>query len=454
MYSKYNLLINKTISFTLLTITDLILSIIFKNISVFIFSFFVSSIIFMMNEILFKNEFNLYKLLPLIWFIINLFTIFLYIAYIQKFGVPYDMIGLDDYNFDKTWSDECLQMGLDSIPKMLSSSSYYLHNSKLYVLLIVHIKKITSFFGGYHTMDIRFINMLSLFMIAFLLGKYMIKHSLFDSKTLHKFIVICILHPNLLFVTCHVYRDTIVCFLVILVFYLSSDLFDATRLKKIFYLFIIIICTISLYWLRAVSIIYVFLILFINLIGRNNHDYFDFKNKNNLFKIILFIFFCILLLFLFGSKLTHYMIAYSETLGTGVQSKIFNIPIFPLGWIIRCIYYLFTPMYFISFNELDNLYNFILFFVNLGTYFFIFFYPFLFIGLRKFNNISITFLGLYFSIILTTGGFRHVIVYYPFLFAISLREISFSSNKLRYQIFTFSLTIVFIFFCIYFLFKL
>ena len=249
------------------------------------------------------------------------------------------------------------------------------------------------------------------------------------------FFLICF-YPVMLFNSVHVFRDTIISFIVVYIFYRLL-----TNRKSIINYFKLTPFLLILYFFRVST--FFMSILMILLLS------FNFKSILRQ-GIIVFIIFSFIIYFFMRENFELLLIAAerynainANRLGF-IGSKIFELPLI-LGIIPRLIFILFVPVpNFTSFHQ---------FYVSISAILQVTYFPFLFWGLLSKKNDSklmLTFLLFFFGVALTTATFRHVMMFLPFgiiITVISYYNSGFKFNSYKY-LFTFLGLIVTFFYSI------
>ena len=407
----------------------------YGNLSIFICGIFYTIILAIIARKLFGKNNRLFQRLTLIWIIAITFVVIVYFLYYKTYGVPYDKQGMDDYFYDVIWSDECLKYGYMTISDLLAEPEYCFHNSKTYLLLIVWMKYIFRFFGGYHTIDIRMFNMMMLTISGMLMGKYAEKYLGADKKTAIRVVTAIVLFPNAMFISSLVYRDALVAFFIVSIFYLWTCFFKKTAKGKFLTVFLTIVITYLTYYCRLQAILYLALAIGVGLLN-NSPDKNVLFGKSYLKKFLLF-FIAFIVLFNVGdavfANFNRFVNSYNKMIsnGEGIQAKIRGIPLLPVGWIFQTLFFLITPMYrdIVPVEMIKDPISILRGFVSWGTIYLLFLYPYVFRFLKRMNNIVVIYAVILLSVAIVTSGFRHVIMTYPMLLTIGIMGRSQASEQ-------------------------
>jgi len=430
MNVKFSL--NFTVSFLILTSLILILSCF--GFSPVIFHFFC---FFILSKIV-KQD----KLLILCCYLLaTLVMIFFYHYWLILYENSY-FLGLksDDFYFDYVWSENFVEnFGLDfrELPYHLDKIEPglgFLHNSKAYVAIIIVLKYFSSHFDGYHTFLPRILNIFFLTLLAYYSSLITFEYSK-NSKLRKLTFLAVIFFPVLMFNSAHVFRDTIISFFLIWIYYsILKNKYSAQSFIQI------LISLFFLLFLRTTTFFISILMIFIL--------YSNIKKIN--FKLFfVFSVFCILSFFYLNSFIVKSVIqfeAYNSLnpirFGT-IGGKIFSIPI-QYGFISRIIYLIFTPVISVtSFHQ---------FFVSTTSIIQILIFPYLISSFRvKYIDLKLklVFLIFFLGVAFTTADFRHVTMYLPFGIILCILAIDklpeYGFSKKKYYMLLFGLIVSFFF---------
>lgn len=450
------------IAFVIMAIFNLIPMLLFENLSVYVYACISCAIILMANAKIFKKNADKYiNICTILWMICVIAIIAVYYANISHYGLPY--ILSDDYAADTQWIQECIDGNYYTIRQMREGSNFfYLANCNGYILFLAYIKRFAMLLGGYHTVDSRLINMLAVLLTALLVGGYAEEAFGWHKKYTKMLIVTIAIFPNILYIASHVYRDAYQMLLLVLLFYIwrrREDKFRRVIISKIMYSVLIIW---MIYWIRAFAVIYVVFIIAISIYSKDIKQPILKKRLTNFQWTLIGIAIIVLLVGLSWAsqswRVIHYLTAYTviNTQNSGIQGIVYGISIFPFGWILRIIFYLLSPFYpqgvgrFVFGDYLDLIYL----WVTLGTCFLFFIYPYLLKAISRMNSLSMIFIVLFFSTAIVTSGFRHILMSYPFMFIMSIREYQLTSQKKRVNIRKWSLVALIVWWLINFILRM
>jgi len=357
-------------------------------------------------------------------FLLGVVFVFIVYHYWQNFyGNPYYLGRMsDDWQYDQLWSEGYAESyGLN--PFHLSEYLGILHNSKGYVYLIVVLRKLSEIVGEYHTILPRIINIAFLLLTAEYSSRilyYYIKDQKYQKYCLYS----VFLYPETLFNSAHVFRDTLIGFIFVLLFYLLL-----TSPKKTSSNIIIVISLLVLTQLRMEAFIVAFVISALLKANR--------EKQSVIVLSVIGLVAIVASLFIFQkqwveliSGVNRYSILNIERRGE-LGSAVYKLPIH-LSIIPKLLYPLITPT-----PSLSNIHQ---AFVSFGTWIKIGFIPFLFIGLvdkRIDIKIKVVFLSVFVAISMSSGTFRHISMYIPFGIILAILGVYYHGFKLSKSYFWF-----------------
>lgn len=347
-----------------------------------------------------------------------LFMFLLYHALIHKFGIPY--YGGDDQNFE-TYGKLLFNQNIyffEDIPYI--QGMWY---AKGYVLLLAWIERISKLLGEYSTWSPRILNIYLWLSVSAIIYKR-IKPKV-SRKTAERALITLALFPNALYISSFVYRDTLVCFLIVVGVTSFEKCVDSITAKRFDIIPSAILVWVSLYFLYYIrlQVCFVMIVIFVLKILAGRVDLSQISSVNKILILCVSAVVSVGLLQALGGldllsvsneSYSNYRMASNE----GLSKIVFSLSLFPFGIIVRFLYGLISPfpgglLNLDYFNE--PLYSFIQAVVLLGTIFQFFLFPFLFSGLKKMNYSALKFLVMFMSVVVTTFTFRHFIMVYPFM---------------------------------------
>lgn len=363
-----------------------------------------------------------------------------YYGLIEEYGIPY--YAGDDEHFE-SWGKYLYEHEVFTFGKLKNVVFTNQGNARGYPLLLSWIELLS--LGHYHTVMPRILN-LYLWLSLSILTLKLLRLRISNSKIEKVMFISLALFPNGIFISSFVYRDTVMEFLIIVIVYNMIMLMTYKRrscylLHKIMNIIIIILAGYYLAYIRSTSL-YICMLLGI-LIYMDKYKDMSQKRKILLYSLIgialvgLVMYFDLPDMYLrYSRKYTSYLLSQEY----GLSSRIFSMPIFPYGWIFRCLYGLTVPFpagllsleyYSKPFFALSNAV------VYLGTFYQIFMIPYLIKASIKKNVNAWMYLVVYASIVLTTFTFRHFIMPLPFFALTVAEEYKDTNRKKRIKYFVF-----------------
>lgn len=425
----------------------LLLSLVFSSLSILMIGIVG---MFLVTYLIYKTKIRFNGLLSII-FVISIITILItYLGYIQQYGAPYYSGGSDDLTFE-TLSQYIINKGYFMPEQYANDPILRFHNSKGFLWIISWIMRFVEPFGGYHTIAFRVLNVNLLIALGILTTSFFKENYNFSNKENAVVLISSTLFPNTLYISIHVFRDTLIIFLLFLVFYLW-DKFLKRKKYSFLTLFKIFIITFAIsyvsYWIRNQSLIFIISIILVSIFVNER----IISIKNFVFLVLLLFISLIIaeivgvleIIMSFNEKYTLYVLENSE----GLSNVIFRIPLFPFGVLIRFIYGLVSPIPIAVLNTLNMFSNIKVFFdviLSYGTVIQIFLLPYLIRNIRKIDKVFIIFVLFMIGIVITTFTFRHFIMIYPFMIILIFRQLFITKRTNRMMLFVFiSIGIIFL----------
>lgn len=356
-------------------------------------------------------------------------SVVIYFGYESQYGVPFWIPGGDDL-WNEEYAKQLIKLGYYDWNAISVSGIYDLsaHNSKGYLLTIEYMMLLSELFGDYSSMIPRVLNIFVLNAIGTLMVLYYrrdVGTSFAKAKKIYYSIV---LFPNCIFLASHVYRDTIATFFIVLFFFVLNDKKYVTRKVKQQVL-LVIICIISFSY-RQSSILFLFGIAFISELYKDKCLTIRKKYKS-VWKIAIISIMIVSAVYVFfryslWSYFLHYLVGWSKEVvnnesGNGIGVLIYSLDMFPIGWFLRIIYGLCSPFYTTIFDlssylTVQGWWHLL---ITVNTIVLVGRYIFLFVVRHPENKILYkTCAFLLFGILITTAGFRHYMMFYPFLLSL------------------------------------
>lgn len=312
----------------------------------------------------------------------------------------------DDWQYDELWTKgflEIYNLNFNRLSEHLNSIERglgILHNSKGYVITIILLRWLSEFIDGYHTLIPRILNIFVLGYTAYyssLIAYYYKK----DGKLRRTVFLFVFFFPVMLFNSVHVFRDTIVGFIVVFVYYLLlTSKYSLTSVFKV-----VIAMSVLYYFRKSTFFVSVLMILLLYI----NPKKISFKLG---ISMVVFSFIALIalehLFFNLLRQLSDYNQLNTERFGN-IGGKIFALPLY-VGAIPRVIYMIFTPVP--NFSGFHQMYQ------SISAFLQVYFFPYLFVGLFVKPKIidfklKVCFLLFFLGVAFSTATFRHVTMYIP-----------------------------------------
>ena len=433
IYANAGGLIYLSISFFI----NIILSLAFHSMSIFLIGAFGA---FLTTYLINKTDSRTAYVTPVIKGIYYIFILLVYFGNIEVYDEPYYNGGSDDLFFEVRAKDYWIVNDI-----YFPCQDKWPSNIKGFLWIISSIIRFSDLFDGYHTVCFRVLNTDILLASGCIVYLICVKHLGFNTYRSRVAMLAFCLFPNAIMISSYVFRDTIAVFLLISSYYKIENIFahlhiinggivyDRLKGKDICEL---IILAFSAYWIRREVLFYILVIILLSVIG---------KGKITIKTFFRYMVPILLLLIFFGvtgvlenvqSKVLDYSVYLASDAASGgkgaLSNLVFNRDILPYGWIFRTIYALVSPIPVGIFRILNGLNGVTVtdFLIGLGTCFQVIMLPFLAGEVKGRDKLMWTYLFIFFTIILTTFGFRHFILLYPFQSMLVARDF-FNSNTLN-----------------------
>lgn len=370
----------------------------------------------------------------------------IYQSYIVDYGVPYWVPGSDDLMLEND-ARQCIAKGYVSVFDMVNGDTVRerLHNTKGYVIFLTYLMMIGELLGGYHTMVPRIVNIFLLNAIALLgVRLFLMKFAEKENKACVLYALVA-LFPNSLYIASHVYRDVIAAFFLVAVYYLCVRRRKGAR----FVVSAVVVAVILFlaYWVRESLLVFALGIILLSFLmekrtsqlrkvesesegasdgaGRGKPKLGGAANIK--VRTVVVAFACIAVgavaFVQIGDTVLYYLTRYTERLsdgGDGIVAAIYSLPLLPFGIPARFIAYLISPFYFaLVFDPaqwLASTQSFCNVLISIGTAYLVSQYVYLVQGFKVDSRTVLVVVLLVLGIALTTFGYRHVVMVYPFMF--------------------------------------
>lgn len=397
------------LSVSLITVYEL-------SVSIFIF-FSLSYLLGFISIIPFYKKKELIRWYSFVFCISVLFTIALYVVYLNRYDLPYFIGGSDDLTYEEQGKMIANHLWLYSSSEIQAILNKPWHDSEGYVYVVSLIVRIGEAIGGFHTLMPRFLNCTGLGLLFPLTYSVVTKIDIKHKEAIKISLITCLL-PIMLYTAAHTFRDIIICLLLVSILLFSLKIIQSKTKVSLWYTLLILILILILSEFRYLQIIAAGGMLIVGWYSKVGE-----KIPNQV--IVMLGIGIVLVGFIYQDYITKnieiFFIAqqalerYGEMLAErdqGLSQKLFTLS-FPFNIIGRFSYAAVTPLPIPS-TEIER--N----FLSLGTIVQYFYYPFIFMGLfymRKFRKVwplVVGFLILFFGYVFGTFTFRHIVQIAPF----------------------------------------
>ncbi|WP_143066307.1 hypothetical protein [[Clostridium] polysaccharolyticum] len=355
------------------------------------------------------------------------FVLLIYYGNIHAYGVPYYIGGSDDVKFEFRanrmilkgfnwpWSDDLItnSRGFNWVLCMIMKACKFLHIS-------------------YHTACFRVMNIDLLLATGVLVYRIGYIRLNMKKRIARNAMTIMCLFPNAVYISSFIFRDTLSVLMTVLFFICTDDIFRTGEDPPILIssrpcnVFIILNLIFWGYWLRGELLYIMILIIGISFLRNEEMKGKKFAIMMVMLTIVVVIFYQIGAVdsFLFKTD-SAYNYHHVEDGSSSLSRVIFNMPIVPLGLILRIVYGVVFPIP-VGLLKVSRIFTdgLILaeFIVSLGMCVQIACIPILVRNTRHLDKYTITFLSIFLIIVISSYTFRHFILVYPFAILMILRE--------------------------------
>ncbi|SHJ72295.1 hypothetical protein SAMN02745751_03213 [Dethiosulfatibacter aminovorans DSM 17477] len=380
-----------------------------------------------------KTNLKFEIVLSIIYLIAIIMMLVAYCGYDYQYGAPYFSGGSDDLAFEEM-STYVMDEGYLMPYKYAQDPKLRYHNSKGFLWIISWIMRVVESFGGYHTIAFRVLNINFLIALGVLTTSYFKENYGFSDHKNLIVLIVSILFPNAIYISVHVFRDTLIIFLLFSVFYIWDRLLQKENISFVSGLktfFITGLIAYISYWIRNQSLVFIIAIILVSIFLKKHR-----LNIRNFGMYMLLLLVALIIADLFN--VFDLIVAFNERytihkleLSDGLSNEIFKIPLFPFGFVVRFAYGLVSPIPVPIIKTPKMLTDIKLFFdvlVSFGTVMQIFLLPYLVKNILRIDKVFILFITFMLGIVVTTFTFRHFIMLYPFMWILIFREF-FSTNE-------------------------
>lgn len=347
-------------------------------------------------------------------------------GYIGQYGSPYYRGGNDDIQFEEV-SGVLFQQGkyfgfqISNEDIWRASNEYAIFaNSRGFLIYLILLRGAFSVFGGYSTLIPRLFNMCFLLGAAVLIYRKA-GHSNTEKSDKSRLILLygIALFPNAMYISAHIFRDTIIMFLIVIIYYILStpSRFKTLRKGTLLYILIVLMLSWVSYTIRRESIVYILVLALALFINKYWHLL---KSRRTISLMLMLMLILTSILYVTGTldyvfkKIQRYeelRLSSSE----GLSNVIFSTELLPIGFILRLAYALISPIPVAFLNIFRGIHSFedaLALFISVGTLVQITLTPYLF-SWKGQKALRIVFWVYLLSIATVTFTFRHFIMLYP-----------------------------------------
>lgn len=369
------------------------------------------------------------KILIIIKPILILAMLIVYYGNIARYGAPYYHGGSDDLHFEEI-AKIFIQMDM-----YYPWDYYFRTNQNGFYWIISMLMRLSAPLGGYHTISYRMLNINLLLSIAAV--TYTIFRGIGTYTDKQSRIVLCIvaLFPNAIYISCHVFRDTLYTLIIMVSFALMDDIFhtggktkeNLITKNKVLAWSLLVFTAFCGYWVRTETLIFILGMLLLSIVMKK-----ELRLKQLYFcfilalTVIIAMKMCGILDYIFDKmqRYSIYLISNLNENGNVIYNTIFTLPILPFGWCARVLFGLVTPLPTAVLQSSEMFKNGLIFFdvlIAYGTIIQILVLPFLFSKHQKWDKYLFSFLILFLGVVLVTFTFRHFLIIYPLMAILILR---------------------------------
>lgn len=442
--------------FVFFFIIDFFLSALYGTFSIFLLGSFGTILLFMLRP---EVDDKTTRLLIVIKIVSILSVLLTYYNCLVLYDHPYYIGGSDDLH-SETDAIDFVKYGYKwpwDWPLFVKDKGF--------IWILAGLMKLTGI-EGYHTLSFRILNedfLIATSFICYRLSRY--RFNLNGRQALIVLLVVA-LFPNSLYISSFVFRDTICSFLMLLVFALCDDFFRTKNYRSIICkskIAILVLLGVDLFlsfWIRPEALFFEIAIIGFSVLRDNSV-----KGKNVVFILLA----AIIVYYIFSSigafdTITETITAYNEFRQdetaysrNAIFKLIFTLPLLPFGILLRIAYGILAPLpvqlidLFKIFSEPIDYFMII---VSLGMIPYYYYMAYLFRGVKKMDKYSLTFICIFLGYVVSTFTFRHVLLFYPYLWMILINNYYISSKKERRKISSVSIMVLMLLPILYFITKI
>ncbi|MGI6616485.1 MAG: hypothetical protein ACOX36_00195 [Saccharofermentanales bacterium] len=367
-------------------------------------------------------------------------VVLIYAGNFEMYRNGYYLGGSDDLYFEN-YARYAIECDMYTMADINARTAFESFDYKGFLMLLAWLMRFCDLFGGYHTICFRIINVHLWLAVALMISDYYRKHFPQNERTSRRIFLLTALFPHALYISGHVFRDTVGIFLIVFM-YVNWDLFFRKTCSWPHRLWIALITLPALYigyWVRKFNFFLILAIMAFSFL------FMEVKNKKRHYLICLLLFLAALPIvmqqFYLPQMMSFFYTKYSSYLLTtnpGVSQFIFSEPLLPFGIFIRMAFGLIMPApiwIFAPFLRSLSLNTVIESVVSIGTVVQLHGLPYILFSFRSMKKMSLTFLFTLLVVVSTTFTFRHFIMIYPFMITLFLHGAASQPYERRRSIF-------------------
>lgn len=367
-------------------------------------------------------------------------VVWIYAGNVEMYNNGYYLGGSDDLIFENhaRYTIECDMYTMADINARTAFASF---DYKGFIMLLAWLMRFCGLFGGYHTICFRVINVHLWLAVALMISDHYRRRLPKNERTSRRIFLMTALFPNALYISGHVFRDTIGIFLIVFM-YVKWDLFFSKKCTWQHRIWIALYTLPTLYiayWVRNFNFFLIFAIIGFSFI------FMEVENKKRHYLICLLLVLTVLPILMTRFDLLYtlkkFYTRYSDKLlaaNPGMSQVIFSVPLLPFGIFLRMAFGLIMPApiwIFAPFLRSLSLNAVIESIVSAGTMVQLYGLPYTLTSFRPMKKMTVTFLFTLLIIVITTFTFRHFITIYPFMIPLFLHGVATEPYEKRRSLF-------------------
>ena len=355
-------------------------------------------------------------------------VVWIYAGNVEMYNNGYYLGGSDDLIFEN-YARYTIECDMYTMADINARTAFETFDYKGFLMLLAWFMRFCNLFGGYHTICFRVINVHLWLAVALMISCHYRKRFPQNERTSRRIFLLTALFPNALYISGHVFRDTIGIFLIVFM-YVKWDIFfkkKCTWPHRIWIALYTLPIMYIAYWVRNFNFFLILVIIGFSFIFMEV----DNKKRHHLISLLLVLAVLPILLTRFDLlyMLKKFYTRYSDKLleaNPGMSQVIFSVPLLPFGIFLRIAFGLIMPApiwifapFLRSFSQnavIESI-------VSAGTIVQIYGLPYILASFRPMKKMAATFLFTLLIIVVTTFTFRHFITIYPLMIPLLLHGV-------------------------------